>query len=138
MKRLFVVYDPRCGLCSQIRTWIERQPAYVPMQFVPSGSPVALRLLPSLPAGELAVVSEAGETWVGNRAWILCLWAMKEYRSWAYRLSRPSLLPYAQQAFALLSKNRAGLSRLLHLRSDAEAGELPGPIELPHCSIKPS
>lgn len=135
MNHLFVVYDPRCGLCSQIKDWLGRQPAYVPMHFVPSGSPVVHQLLPSLPAGELAVISDEGDAWIGNRAWILCLWALREYRGWASRLARPALLPFAQQAFAALSRNRGALSRLLDLPSDAEIGEALSGVELPSCPI---
>src|SRR5262245_50746123 len=120
MNRLTVVYDSQCGICSQIRRWLEKQRAYVPLEFVPSRSEEAQRLWPwpSLPAGELAVISDEGEVWTGNSAWILCLWALREYRAWAARLARPALLPFAQQAFAVLSSHRAGLSRLLSLRSD--------------------
>jgi predicted DCC family thiol-disulfide oxidoreductase YuxK len=137
MKRLFVVYDPTCGLCSQIKDWLARQPAYVPLYFVPSGLPEVQQMLPGLPPGELAVVSEEGEAWIGNRAWILCLWALREYRGWSARLARPALLPFAQQAFELLSRNRSGLSSLLGLRSDAEMRELLNGVTLPSCPINP-
>jgi predicted DCC family thiol-disulfide oxidoreductase YuxK len=135
MTCLFVVYDPACGLCSQIKYWLERQPAYVTLQFVPSGSAQARRLMPSLAPGELAVVSDDGDAWVGNSAWILCLWALREYRGWSTHLARPALLPFAQQAFAVLSRHRSGLSRLLKLRSDAEIGGMLGQVSLPPCPI---
>ncbi len=139
MRSLLVVYDPACGLCSQIKDWLLRHPAYVPLSFVPSGSPEAERLMPALPPGELAVVSDEGDAWVGNRAWILCLWALCEYRGWAMRLARPSLLPFAQQAFALVSRNRSAWSRLLGLRSDTELREQLRWVELPSsCQINPS
>jgi predicted DCC family thiol-disulfide oxidoreductase YuxK len=136
MKHLFVVYDAACGLCSQIRDWIERQPAFVPLYFVASGSAEAKSLLPALAAGEIAVVSDEGDVWTGDSAWILCLWALREYRGWAMRLARPALLPMAQQAFAVLSRNRAGLSRMLHLQSDVEVGELLKSVALPACPIQ--
>jgi predicted DCC family thiol-disulfide oxidoreductase YuxK len=135
MKALFVVYDPACGLCSQIKDWLMRQPAYVPLRFVPSGSPEVQRLMPSLPPGEIAVISEEGDAWIGNRAWILCLWALQEYRGWAARLARPALLPFAQQAFAVLSRNRTALSRLMRLRSDADIGASLRGVSLPPCPI---
>ena len=136
MQTLFVVYDPACGLCSEIRVWLMRQPAYVPLRFVPSGSPEARRRFPMLPEGDLAVISDAGDMWLDDRAWILCLWALREYRRWSYRFSRPSLLPLAQQAFAVLSRNRSRLSNWLRLRSDAELSELLKGVRLPTCQIK--
>ena len=137
MKRLFVVYDPTCGLCSQIKGWLTRQPAYVPLSFVASSSAEARQLIPQLPPGELAIVSDEGEIWIGNRAWVLCLWALREYRTWASRLSSPALLPFAQQAFAVLSRNRAGLSRILRLPSDLKIGEALSRVRLPACPINP-
>jgi predicted DCC family thiol-disulfide oxidoreductase YuxK len=137
MQTLFVVYDPACGLCSEIRNWLMRQPAYVPLRFVPSGSPEARRRFPMLPGGDLAVISDAGDLWLGDSAWIICLWALREYRLWSYRFSRPALLPLAQQIFTLLSQNRTKLSNWLRLRSDVELGELLKGVRVPACQIQP-
>jgi predicted DCC family thiol-disulfide oxidoreductase YuxK len=136
MKTLFVVYDPACGLCSEIRVWLMRQPAYVPLRFVPSGSAEAQLRFPMLPDGELAVISDNGDMWLDDGAWIICLWALRVYRRWSYRLSRPSLLPFAQQVFTLLSRNRTKLSSWLGLVSDAELSDRLKGVRVPTCQIK--
>jgi predicted DCC family thiol-disulfide oxidoreductase YuxK len=136
MQSLFVIYDPACGLCSEIRAWLMYQPVYVPLRFVASGSPEALRRFPMLPPGDLAVISDAGDIWLDNKAWIVCLWGLREYRRWSYRFSRPSLLPMAQQIFTLLSRNRKLLSNLLSLRSDLDLRDQLQGVPLPTCQIK--
>jgi predicted DCC family thiol-disulfide oxidoreductase YuxK len=134
MRRLYVVYDERCGLCTQLKDWLGRQPAYVRLQLV-SASEAARDLFPSLPLGELAVVSDTGETWLGDRAWIIVLWALREYRAWAAKLSSPLLLPVARQAFAAISRNRSVFSRWLGLYGEAELRDNLSQIAIPPCEI---
>ena len=136
MKTLYVVYDDRCGLCTQLKEWLGRQPAYVRLQLVAS-SEAARDLFPSLPPGELAVVSDTGETWLGDSAWIMVLWALRDYRSWAAKLASPLLLPMARQAFAAISRNRSAFSRWLGLYGEAELRENLSQIPIPPCEIKP-
>jgi hypothetical protein len=64
------------------------------------------------------VSADSGEVWRGDDAWLIVLWALAEYRQWAYRLASPLLRPTARQMFALLSRYRGTLSCQLHLRSD--------------------
>src|SRR5262245_55400281 len=120
MRCLYVLYDERCGLCTSVRDWLTRQPAIVPLSLIPAGSPDAKTLFPGLSSGELAVVSDEGAVWVGNTAWIMCLWALHEFRGWANYLSKPAFLPLARQAFEFLSKNRSNLSRVLGLYASPE------------------
>ena len=115
---LTITYDARCGLCTSAKDWILRQEPLVGVEFLASGSAEARRRFPQLPPGELAVVGDTGEVWLGNHSWIVCLWALRDYRDLAYRLSSPFLKPMARQAFALVSRNRAALSNLLGLRSE--------------------
>jgi predicted DCC family thiol-disulfide oxidoreductase YuxK len=115
-----VVYDAGCGLCTRLREWIVQQEALVRVEFVPGGSPDALQRFGPLPPGELAVIGYTGEVWLGDRAWIVCLWALREYRDLAVRLSSPLLLTLAREAFSIVSKNRKALSDLLQLRSEQE------------------
>jgi predicted DCC family thiol-disulfide oxidoreductase YuxK len=123
VRSLTVLYDARCGLCSTARHWLEGQVQIVPLELVPAGSNEARRRFPTL-AGtepeELIVVSEEGDVYRDGHAWIVCLWALAEYRDWSFRLARPSLLPLARGAFAWVSTRRHRLSRALHLLSDQE------------------
>jgi predicted DCC family thiol-disulfide oxidoreductase YuxK len=139
MQRLYVLYDPRCGLCSWARRWLARQPAYVDLTFVPAGSERALLLFPGLTrpgeAVELEVVSDDGAVYRDSRAWIMCLFALVEYREWALRLAHPLLLPLARQAFALLSKHRRRVSHWLQLASEVEIAETLRQVDAPACVL---
>jgi len=137
IQTLTVIYDPRCGLCTQIKDWLGKQPAYVALRLLAAGSAEAKERFPTIPEGELAVVSDSGEVWRGDNAWIICLWALREYRQWAGRLAGPALRPLARQAFAAVSHNRSMLSRFLGLRSEAELREQLSDVEVPPCRIRP-
>jgi predicted DCC family thiol-disulfide oxidoreductase YuxK len=138
MRRLFILYDARCGLCTWARRWLSRQPAFLEMTFVPARSEWAERLFPDLgkwsEADELIVVSDEGGVYRGGSAWIMCLYALQEYREWSERLARPMLLPLARQAFALVSKRRRDLSRWLDLASEAEMAETLRQVISPACA----
>ena len=137
MHEMFVLYDGRCGLCRDIKRWLEREPAYVPLYLLPAGSPEALARFPGVATAELAVISDTGQVWVGDRAFLMCLWALKEYRSWAMRLATPALLPFARQAFAALSSGRFAISALLGLRGEAEIQQAMRGVPLPACEVTP-
>ena len=127
MERLTVLYDAWCGFCVSCRRWLEAQPAYVPLEFIPAGSAAALRAFPDLATtqepAELVVVDSDGAVYRGAHAWIMCLYALREYREWAQFLSRPTLLPLARQAFELLSRNRKEVSDRLGLLPEPELVE---------------
>ena len=136
--RLYVLYDASCGLCSRVREWTEQQPQFVTLEFIPAGSRRAAQMFPGLqregvkPA-ELLVIDNDGGIYHEGDAWLMCLWALAEYREWSARLSGPMLLPLARQAFALLSQGRSSLSAMLGYMSDEElAGALQGTPEI-HC-----
>jgi predicted DCC family thiol-disulfide oxidoreductase YuxK len=140
MRRLFVLYDSRCGLCSWARRWLAQQPAYLELVFIPAGSASAARLFPGLshaePVDELVVVGDDGAVYRSARAWIMTLYALVEYREWSLRLARPLLLPLARQAFTLLSTQRGRISRWLDLASEAEIAETLNRIHAPACAIE--
>lgn len=137
MQTLFILYDPRCGICTRIRDWLLRQPAYVALRLIAIGSAEARERFPMLKPDkqELVVVADSGEVWIGDRAWITCLWALREFRNWARRLSSPALLPLARQAFIAFSGNRSVLSRLLGMRGEAELRQILREIPAPPCQI---
>jgi hypothetical protein len=86
---------------------------------------------------ELAVVANTGEVWLGNHAWIVCLWALRGYRDLAFRLTSPLLLAMAREAFAIVSKNRAALSSMLKLRSERELEQQLRRVIVPRCQNAP-
>jgi len=142
MEKLYVLYDARCGLCSWARRWIIQQPAFVPLRFIPAGSETAARLFPGLcrpgePARELVVVSDEGAVYRDENAWIMCLYALEEYREWAARLAHPMLRPLAREAFALLSRQRPRISRWLGLASEVEIAETLRHVSAPSCAPSP-
>ncbi len=138
MRRLFVLYDSECGLCTWARGWLCRQPMYLELVFVPAGSARAHHLFPDLsqagPVEELVVISDEGGVYRSASAWIMCLYALQDYREWALRLARPHLKPLARQAFALLSKHRRRVSRWFDLESEAQMVEMLRKVVVPVCT----
>ena len=132
-----IVYDAACGLCTRVKGWIGQQVPLVRIRFLPSGSPEVRSRFPQLPAGELAVVAGTGEVWLGNSAWIVCLWALRDYRDLAVRLTSPLLVLLAREAFTVLSTNRAALSTMLKLRGERELEQQLRKVVVPKCQIAP-
>jgi predicted DCC family thiol-disulfide oxidoreductase YuxK len=124
MKRLTVLYDARCGLCARAHTWLERQERLLELEFVPAASAAARARFPTLehpdPPEDLVVVDDEGGVYRNDDAWIMTLYALEQYRSWALRLAAPALRPLARAAFEWLSRNRRSLSRRLALAADAD------------------
>src|SRR5262245_1813938 len=110
MEQLTVLYDARCELCSHIRSWLAAKPAYVRPDFVAAASDEAPRRLPyrdpAVALEELTVVSDAGDVYAGAQGWLICLWALRDYRAWALRLGTPALMPRARRFIAWVSQNR--------------------------------
>ena len=117
MKRLYILYDQHCPMCRRCRVWLEQQPAFVPLVFLPLQSPDTARRFPGIeqlhPEKEIVVISDSGEVWQGGAAWVMCLWALREYREWSQRLSHPALLPLARRVCEVVSENRHLISRWL-------------------------
>jgi predicted DCC family thiol-disulfide oxidoreductase YuxK len=139
MQKLYVLYDPKCELCRRLKDWILVQRSWIGLAVLEAGSDKARRLFPELEriAGkdDLAVISDEGAVYLNDRAWIMVLYAMVEYRDWAARLTHPILMPLARQAFAALSKNRHYLSSWLSQEDPEEiAGEL-RKVELEACAV---
>jgi predicted DCC family thiol-disulfide oxidoreductase YuxK len=137
MKRLYVLYDPECGLCTRIKFWLVQQPAYVAIHPIPLGSPLATQLFPALPsfakAGDLVVIGDNGGVYLGNHAWIMCLYALRDYRAMAKRLSSPMLQPLAREAFTLISRYRQSISRWLGMMAEREVHTLLNEVKAPRC-----
>jgi len=139
MTKLYVLYDPKCELCCRLKNWILVQRSWIGLALVEQGSDKAKRLFPDLDhiatKEDLAVISDEGAVYLNDRAWIMVLYALVEYRDWAARLTHPLLMPLARQAFAALSKNRHFVSSMLSPdNTEALASEL-RKVELEPCVL---
>ena len=123
METLTVLYDARCNLCSHLRAWLEEQPTYVQLVFVPAGSLEARRRFPALDhtatTSELTVIGDDGAVYIEAKAFLMCLWALRDYRAWSLRLSSPDMLPLARRVLLWVAQNRfrfgsRSLDELLH------------------------
>ena len=137
MTKLTVLYDAECGFCVRCRWWLIHQPKYVEMDFCPAGSPEVHERYPELSAPgtveELVVVDDDGGVYRGTDAWLMCLWALVEYREWADWLSGPATRHLARGAFALDSDNRKKISGWLGLIPEADIAEEMRRAEPPRC-----
>lgn len=110
VRRLTVLYDADCSLCAFVRDWLVRQPQLVPLEPVPAASEEARARFPGLDhrstLEEITVVGDAGQVYRGAHAWIVTLWALREYRRLAHRLSTPSGLRLAKGAVLAAAKWR--------------------------------
>lgn len=112
VRGLTVLYDAECSLCAFLRDWLVRQPQLVPLEFVPAGSDHARRRFPGLDhratLDEITVVGDTGQVYRGTAAWIVTLWALREHRPLAHRLSTPAGARLAKGAMLAAAKWRDG------------------------------
>lgn len=116
MRKLTVLYDYRCGVCRRCKDWLKRQPQFIELELLAAESLEAQQRFPTLACGEpeeLIAVSDEGGVYRGDAAWLMCLYALKEYREWSARLAAPELRPLARAAFKFLSSHRHRLSHWL-------------------------
>jgi predicted DCC family thiol-disulfide oxidoreductase YuxK len=142
MERLYVLYDPRCELCLRLKDWLLLQRSWLGLCMIPAGSEEAKRMFPELEqiasANDLAVITDEGQVYLNNNAWIMALYALHDYRDWAYRLAHPLLLPLARQAFATISRNRYALSHWLMARVPEQIADELRQVVLEPCAVQPT
>jgi predicted DCC family thiol-disulfide oxidoreductase YuxK len=139
MEKLYVLYDPRCELCCRLKDWLQEQRSWIGLRLIAAGSQTARNMFPEIETfagqNDLVVISDEGAVYLNDRAWIMVLYALEEYRDWAARLTHPLLLPLARQAYAALARNRHFLSRCLSSAApEAIAAELRN-VELESCAL---
>lgn len=95
------------------------QPVYLPLIFHPFQSEEARRLCPELPRfqpeRQLVLLSNEGGVYLGEDAWLMCMYALREYRVWALRMAAPALKPLAHRLCIAISHNRLALSNALFI-----------------------
>jgi len=110
MNTLTVLYDPGCPLCQWVAGWLSGQSQLVELRFVAAGSADAQVLFPDLDhqstLENITVVSDDGDVFRNENAWVMCLWALKSYRRAAIRFSRPRFMPMTKRFVAAVSKYR--------------------------------
>ena len=126
MKTLYVLYDDECALCQRCLSWLGAQPAFLELRFIPLGAAETECRFPGIeqfhPREQLLVVSDQGDVYQGSHAWIMCLYALREYREWSQRLASPLLLPWARRVCQLVSENRLSLSIWMRRLDDTQLG----------------
>jgi hypothetical protein len=75
------------------------------------------------PREQLIVVSDERGVYPGAGAWIMCLYALEDYRELSLHLARPALMPFARRVCELISHNRLTLSRALRLSKNDKLPE---------------
>jgi predicted DCC family thiol-disulfide oxidoreductase YuxK len=112
---LTVLFDQGCPICRTAHRWLESRAQLVPLVFVPAGSADALARFPGLDhqatLRDLTVIADNGLVYVGDGAWVACLWALADYRGMAERLTSPRLLPAARRFIAAASAVRDSTRR---------------------------
>ena len=100
MNALFVFYDGECGLCAKARKRLAGMAQRVPLLFVPHQDAQVHAIFPALasldPDQQVIAMSDTGDIYRGDSAWITILWALRDYRSWACRLARPAWRKHAK------------------------------------------
>lgn len=115
LHRLTVFTGP-AGSESVFRDWLERQEGLIDLEVVAAAMPGA--------GGELAARAGDGTIYRGPEAWVACLYALAEYRGWAYRLAVPVLLPFARKVSLHLAGCRDRMAGLFFGRGDGEVAAL--------------
>lgn len=114
MNSITIFYDERCGFCRFCRAWLEAQPKYVAMRFVPRDAEEVGRRWPAVAAlqdaDEMLVLDDRGGLYRGEKAYIVVLYALREWRSLSLRLAQPMWRGLARRAFRMAARNRYRLS----------------------------
>ena len=103
---LTVFFDADCGLCRRVVKWLDRQPKFVSLHCVAAQSESAGATCPLNSAellDQLTVTASDGAIYRGTKAWIMCLWALRDYRGWSLRLSSEALWPWARRLFSVIT-----------------------------------
>lgn len=102
---LTVYFDGDCGLCRRVAAWLDQKPKFVPVHCVAAqraaaaGCPFDLESL----LAQVTVVANDGAVYRGTNAWLVVLWALRDYRGWSLRLSAPNRRRWAERLFAVIT-----------------------------------
>jgi predicted DCC family thiol-disulfide oxidoreductase YuxK len=109
------LYDERCPLCRRLRDWLSTQATLQPVRFVAADSDEARRWFPSLDHARttrvLTVVTSDGAVYEGERAWLVCAWALPRWRGVSERAGSPAKLRLVRVATTMVDGYRHRLLR---------------------------
>jgi len=115
MRKLTILYDSSCDFCQRCRRWMLYEATFLELEFLSRCSLAAIHQYPTLVRdadfSELLVVNDEGQVYRGAKAFIMCLYATKRYRSLSLLLAKRGLIHFARRAFEFISKRRYLLSR---------------------------
>ncbi|MEM6822711.1 MAG: DCC1-like thiol-disulfide oxidoreductase family protein [Verrucomicrobiota bacterium] len=124
MKRLTVLYDGECGLCSRLKERLSAEPIWIQLEFLALQHPTVLERFPGVmayePSRRLVVISDSGGVYCGADAWIMVLYATRAFRELSMHLSDPLLKPLAKQVCEFVSQNRFAISELNGLKMERD------------------
>jgi predicted DCC family thiol-disulfide oxidoreductase YuxK len=134
---LNVIYDANCPLCRRCREWLLAQQAFITLVFTPLQALDLEDRFPGVgayePGKQLVAIADDGGVYVGERAWIMCLYALEDYRELAVRLAQPYAMPFAERICKLISHNRIGISRALRFADWMDSENEKSPPTMPVC-----
>ena len=91
VRALTVLFDPDCPICRAAKQWLMSLQPLVNVHFVAVSSPAAAQRFPALDMAEcrneITVVTDEGYVYRGDRAFIMCMWAMRRTRSLAIQMA---------------------------------------------------
>jgi predicted DCC family thiol-disulfide oxidoreductase YuxK len=122
ISKITVLFDAKCGFCCRCRDWMLSQSRFLDVEFMPKESIWARVRFPSIDCAndELVVIDDEGGIYRGPPAFLMCLYALVEYRAWSLRLSTPALMPLARRGFELVCTRRHHINEWLGLETDEE------------------
>ena len=104
-RSLTVWFDADCSFCTRAAAWLRAQPKFVPLRCVAaqaastSGCPLGTKAL----LEKITVTADDGAVWRGSNAWIVVLWALRDWRAMSLRFARPAWRPLADKLFATVT-----------------------------------
>ncbi len=135
-----VLYDAHCAFCQRCRNWLEHQAQRIALDFIPYDSPLVATRFPQLDANrhvELTVISNRGDVYYADKAFIMCLYALHEYHLWSEKLSSPIFRPLVRNAYEYLSRHRFRLSKLFKLENQHVLAQLQQHAPTEYCPVNP-
>ncbi|HVD04951.1 MAG TPA: DCC1-like thiol-disulfide oxidoreductase family protein [Gemmatimonadaceae bacterium] len=113
MRELTVLYDAGCELCCAASDWLAAQPTHIPVNLIAAGSDEARVRFPGLDhaatMGQLTAIGDEGEVYHDDKAWVVSLWATRQYRAWAAGLAAPGARRLTRGATSWIARHRAAL-----------------------------